>query len=82
MEDLQRQINALKMELDNLKRTNAIPKEVEDSFKERLGGIYGTGTSTVSGPIVYGNFPVTVPASAAGTLTVTYKGVVYNLLYK
>ncbi len=85
MIELQKQIDELKAQVNLLTQSSTIPRDVQTAFAERLATISVTGTSTaltqsVSVPSTPTN--ITVPAQPSGTLTVEYKGVVYNLLYK
>jgi hypothetical protein len=85
MENLQKQIDNLQAQLDQLKRSNSIPREIETAFAERLGSMQasGTGSATtqsVSVPSTPTN--ITVPAQPSGTLTVKVGSVTYNLLYQ
>lgn len=64
-QDFQTQIDALKQEIDNLKRSNSIPRDIETALRERLGDFTGaTGTGT----------------TPAGTLQFIYNGKTYNIL--
>lgn len=64
-QDLQIQIEELKQEIESLKGSNSIPREVETALRERLGSFSGlTGTGTV----------------ATGTLEFIYNGKKYNIL--
>ena len=51
MEDLQRQINELKAEIDKLKNTTTIPLEVDRAFRDRFNmdnfTVLATSTKTV-----------------------------------
>jgi hypothetical protein len=88
MEKLQAQINDLQEQIELLKRSSSIPRDMETAFSERLGiatKLSGTGTTTASTQSV--SIPatptsITVPAQPSGALTVTYNGATYNLLYK
>lgn len=95
MEDLQRQIQELKKQLndlstkyDNLCDDSTIPLNIDQAFRSRLGGgssglyVIGTGGSSAGSTTIYNAFPVTVPANPSGCITVTWNGQTYNLLYK
>lgn len=84
---LQKQILDLQKKLDNLGNSSALDRNVETAFAERLGNTFiaPTGTSTAATQNISVNTTpttITVPAQPSGTLTVTYKGTTYNLLYK
>lgn len=82
---IQKQIDGLQRQLDSLKSSSTIDRNVETAFIERLGTISVSGTSTATTQnILIPATPatITVPAQPSGTLTVTYKGSTYNLLYK
>ena len=87
LQQLQQQIDELKQKIENLYRSSTIDRNVETALIERLGntfpsatGIGSATTQSVSVPSTPTN--ITVPAQPSGTLTVTYKGTTYNLLYK
>ena len=85
MEQLQKQIDELKMEIDRLKSSNSIPRDIQTAFDERLNlksKLEGTGTGSTGATPIYAAFPVTVPANPSGTLKVTFNGITYELLYK
>jgi len=75
---LQNQIVSLQQEVDNLKRSNAIPREVEKAFRIRLGDIKnspGTVAVTAIGGAAAFNLPNTT-----GTLPIIVNGQTYNVL--
>lgn len=84
---LQKQIDVLQKKLDTLANSSTIDRNVETAFTERLGSTFltttGTGTATTQS-VAVNTVPttITVPAQPSGTLTVTFKGTTYNLLYK
>ena len=87
MEDIQSQIDELnvqiaelKQSLDSLSNSATIDRNLETALQERLGT--PIDVSTAGATVVVGSFPVTVPANPSGTLTVRFRGVTYNLLYK
>jgi hypothetical protein len=85
MEQLLQRIEKMEREIQNLKRSATIPRDVETAFSERLGslGAKGTGTATTQTIQLTGNAQdITVPAQPSGTLQVTFKNTTYNLLYK
>lgn len=80
--DIQKQIDELKREIENLKMSSTIPRDIQTAFTERLAVIGATTTGSLNSPAVYAAFPVTVPASASGTIGITVKGTTYNVFYK
>jgi len=85
MDKLQEQINNLQAQLDLLKSSNTIPRDIETAFTERLPVLKATGLDTATTQnIAISATPITivVPAQPSGTLTVKFNGVIYNLLYK
>lgn len=85
MEQLQKQIDELKREIQQLKSSSTIPRDIQTAFEQRLGTLGATGTGSASTQnIAITSTPqtITVVATPSGTLAVTYKGVTYNLLYK
>lgn len=45
MEELQKQIDALKAEIDSLKSSTTIPFEIGGAFEERIGAVKGSPSS-------------------------------------
>lgn len=88
IQQLYTELNNLKQKIDNFSMSSSIDRNVETAFIERLGlgnAVNGTGTTTAGTQSVsVSSTPtnITVPAQPSGALTVTYKGVTYNLLYK
>jgi hypothetical protein len=91
MQDIQLQIDELKAQIELLKRSSSIPRDVENAFVERLGtrnissAVIGSGTTNAQTQnITITSTPqtITVPAQPSGALSVTFNGVTYNLLYK
>ncbi len=83
--DLQKQIDQLKIEIENLKRSFSIPREVETAFIERLGltnTLKSSGIGSAGNTIVISAFPFNLPANPSGTVAVNVNGTIYNLLYK
>lgn len=91
IQQLIQRITDLENKVTKLYSSSTIDRYVETAFLERLGltnlasAIDGTGTTTagtqsVAVPSTPTN--ITVPAQPSGALTVTYKGTIYNLLYK
>jgi hypothetical protein len=85
------QFNEMKRELDSLKSAILISPDVETAFVERLkvgniaNAVDGTGTTTAStqNKNLSGDpETISIPAQPSGALVVTYKGTIYNLLYK
>lgn len=84
---LQKQINDLQTILDGLSNSSTINRNIETAFTERLNGTFIAPTGTSTAPTQSISVPsvpttITVPAQPSGTLTVVYKGITYNLLYK
>jgi len=80
MAQLQTQIDSLKIEVENLKRANGIPRPVETAFRDRLGSInpknnVGTVATTAIGGAVAFNLPNTT-----GTIDIVSNGKVYKVL--
>jgi len=88
LQSFQSQIDALQKKLNNLYSSSTIDRNVETALTERLSSSFfaqPTGTSTApTQSIGIAAVPtnITVPAQPSGTLTVTYNGTTYNLLYK
>lgn len=81
MEDLQTQVDTLKARLDSMEASFSFPKPVSDALGQIIG-VTVTGSGTPGTPVVYGSFPVTVPAAPTSTLRVLINGSVYELLVK
>ena len=81
-QQIQEKLNDLQSQLDLLKSSSTIPRDVETAFIERLAGLSATAMGTAGNTVSNSAFPVVVPANPSGTLAVLYKGQVYNLLYK
>lgn len=83
----QRQFEQMKIEIENLKRSSTIPRDIETALRERLGigvSIFGVSTGSASTQAIglTGNpQTITVPAQPSGVITVTFNGNTYNLLY-
>lgn len=83
MEDLQRQINELKLRLDNLGNYAAIPLEVQNAFALRIPGLKATGFGTFGTQTIdTSGATADVPAQPSGTIKVNIEGVTYELIYK
>lgn len=91
IQQLQKQIDDLRQQMNNLYRSSSIDRNVETALIERLGlsniasVVIGTGTevSTTQNIGLTGNpQTITVPAQPSGALDVTYNGITYALLYK
>lgn len=88
LQQLYDEFNILKQKIDAFYRSSTIDRDVETAFIERLGignAVNGSGTTTAGTQtigITSTPMNITVPAQPSGALTVTYKGIVYNLLYK
>lgn len=80
MEELQTQINNLQREIDNLKRSNSIPRETETAFRQRLGDIKNT-PGAVAVTAVGGAASFNLP-NTTGTLPIIVDGKKYNVLYQ
>lgn len=84
---LQKQIDDLQKKINQFSNSSTIERNVETAFTERLGATFlattGTGTAPTQS-VAVNTVPttITVPAQPSGTLTVTFKGKTYNLLYK
>lgn len=76
--DYEKEIEDLKREIDNLKRSNSIPREVESAFRVRLGDIKSP-TSTVEVTAIGGAASFNLP-NTTGTLPISVNGRVYNVL--
>lgn len=88
IQQLYAELANLKQKIDNLSHSSTIDRNIETALTERFGldfKIIGTGTgsaSTQSVSVPSTPTNITVPAQPSGTLTVTYKGTTYSLLYK
>jgi len=80
--DLQAQIDELKREIDSLKQSNTIPREIETAFRNRIGDIKEApvANTTYQLTITSGD-TITLPNITA-VLPVKVKGKTYNLLYQ
>jgi hypothetical protein len=85
--ELQKQIDELKREILQLKRSNTIPRDIEMSFSQRLKihqKLEGSGLSTApTQTLAVSSTPtnIIVPAQPSGSITVEFDGQIYNLLY-
>lgn len=86
---LQQQIDALSKRLDlahqmlaSLGQSSSFPRNVQNAISERLEFLQAEGTGAINSPSSFSSFPVTVPASASGTVLVSIGGTRYGLLYK
>lgn len=87
IEELYKRVAELQQIMKNMFGSSTIPRNIETALAERLSNsfpvIIGTSTaSTQSVSVASTPTSITVPAQPTGTLTVTYKGITYNLLYK
>lgn len=89
---MQKQIDDLRSEIDSLKSSTKIPLAIDQALQGRgfvkaIGvqgvptssgtvGVANTQTIVTSGPTA------TVPAQPSGTISITIKGVIYNLLFQ
>ncbi len=71
----------LEQKIKMLEESATFPRENENALKGR-GFLNPSGTSTAGATVSIGSFPFNLPANPSGTLTVSYKGKIYNLLYK
>lgn len=87
LQQLQKQLDAMQKQIDSLSNSSTIDRNVETAFIERLKSSFfiaptGTGTAATQNKAINTTPTViTVPAQPSGTLTVTYNGTTYNLLY-
>lgn len=80
--DLQRQISDLQSQINAMQTSNGLPRDLETALNERLNFLLSTGTGATGGTSSFNAFPVVVPATPSGTLSVSVNGVTYNLLYR
>ena len=79
MQELQRQINELKREIQNLKSSNSIPRETEKAFRIRLGDIKSPPSATVAVTAIGGAAAFNLP-NTTGVLPIVVNGKTYNVL--
>lgn len=88
MQDIQEQIDALNKRLDDYQMSSTLDQDFESAIRERLGydsafikqatSTYGTQNITVPA----GGSTFAVPAQPTGTITISIKGVTYNIPYQ
>lgn len=80
--DLQAQIDELKRKIEELEKSNTIPRSVETAFRNRLGDIKNTpGSSTNYTYTVAVGDVLTLP-TITGVLPTVVNGKTYNLMYQ
>lgn len=83
-EQLQR-LERLEQEIQAIKRSATIPRDIQTALEERLNFLnhIGTGSATTQTIQLTGNpQDISVPAQPSGTLKVIHNGVIRELLYK
>ena len=80
LQSLQVQIDALQAELDAMRLTNGLPRDLETSLNERLSFLQA-GTSGSASFNTFSTFNVTVP-KVTGTLSLTTGGITYKVFYE
>jgi hypothetical protein len=83
--ELKKEIQELKAWKRSLESSHSIPVEIDQAFRDRLGGsseLEVTGTGSPASTSSYSSFNVVVPANPSGTLKVLVDGTLYELLYK
>lgn len=78
--DQERKLNEVYDFIQNLQDWTRIPRDVETAFSERLGSLQGIANSTPPVPTSFSSFPVSVPVAPTKTITVNFKGAIYNIL--
>ena len=77
MEDLQRQIDELKNQIEGLKLDYPFTESIKDRFFSNTGEALTTDIELTGEAET-----ITIPAQPSGTLTINYKGKTFKLLYE
>lgn len=86
LNSLIKRISDLENIVSSLRNSASIPRDIQTALTTRLAFISSSGTTgtantqSVSVPSTPTN--ITVPAQPSGTIAITVKGTVYNVLYK
>lgn len=83
VDELKKRLSFTENVLQNLARSEAIPRDIETAFTERLPFLNASlGTTTPGDTVSFSAFPVVAPANPSGALKVQVGSTIYNLLYK